>query len=334
MDESGGKHQEDKKITEVKTFPVPFDLAEIKGDIAISTKTINKPTILTVSYNSWNYLWINYKLLEKNAGRDFDLIVINNKPSCEEDKRDTYYLLNNKKNVTIIDGVERDLLVRGLNTKKGGCSVHHAFGLNLGIKYCKSDFLIILDPDFFILRTNWINDIISFMMSENKVFLGVTWAPKYPNKWSDFPSNHFECFDTRSIDKNNLNFMPRHSVNDKYEKGAEGDTSCRIRDFALENYSSEKWSILDSCSKIEFFNLKPQYIEAKSPIIKVDNLTTNLDKFKPLMEVMDFWLWQEKRFGIHMRNGPKGLTDLDSLSDNSSKYIIACMNYLVQEAFD
>ena len=44
MDVSSQEGGEKKKITEVKTFPVPFALGEIKENISISTNTPSKPS--------------------------------------------------------------------------------------------------------------------------------------------------------------------------------------------------------------------------------------------------------------------------------------------------
>ena len=44
MSESSDKEQRKKKITEVKTFSVPFDLGEIKENISISTNKTRIPS--------------------------------------------------------------------------------------------------------------------------------------------------------------------------------------------------------------------------------------------------------------------------------------------------
>ena len=44
MDSSNQEREEKKKITEVKTFAVPFALGEIKENISISTNTLSKPS--------------------------------------------------------------------------------------------------------------------------------------------------------------------------------------------------------------------------------------------------------------------------------------------------
>ena len=44
MDSTSQKGEGNKKITEVKTFPVPFSLKAIKEDISISTHAPSKPS--------------------------------------------------------------------------------------------------------------------------------------------------------------------------------------------------------------------------------------------------------------------------------------------------
>ena len=43
MDSSSQEGGEKKKVTEIKTFPVPFALGEIKENITIDTNTQPKP---------------------------------------------------------------------------------------------------------------------------------------------------------------------------------------------------------------------------------------------------------------------------------------------------
>ena len=54
---------------------------------------------------------------------------------------------------------------------------------------------------------------------------------------------------------------------------------------------------------------------------------------KQVFDSMDFFLWQDERFGLHMRNFPKGLTNLDKFGEEKSEYIINSMRYLVLEFF-
>ena len=85
-------------------------------------------TIITVSYNSWDYLLINYRLLEKTDCLSYEWIIVNNRPENHEEKEESAYkLLKEKKNIQIINGIEQSFLIKGLCTKKWFKGVHHAF---------------------------------------------------------------------------------------------------------------------------------------------------------------------------------------------------------------
>ena len=58
-------------------------------------------TILTVSYNSWDYLLLNYQLSIKTNSEDLKWIIINNKPEDESEKKESYYELEKQKNIKI-----------------------------------------------------------------------------------------------------------------------------------------------------------------------------------------------------------------------------------------
>ena len=44
MDSASQEGQEKKKVNEIKTFPVPFPLSEIRTNITINTNTPSKPS--------------------------------------------------------------------------------------------------------------------------------------------------------------------------------------------------------------------------------------------------------------------------------------------------
>ena len=44
MEEFGKKKQEKKRVTEVKTYPVPYELEEIKENLTVNTNTPFNPS--------------------------------------------------------------------------------------------------------------------------------------------------------------------------------------------------------------------------------------------------------------------------------------------------
>lgn len=103
-------------------------------------------------------------------------------------------------------------LVRGASlslSKKRAGSFHHGEGLNIGIKRSKTRFLLILDPDFFIVSRNWVEEVIQYMKEEELALLGVPWHPRWYSKVRYFPSPHCFFIDTRTISRDKINFLPK-----------------------------------------------------------------------------------------------------------------------------
>lgn len=87
-------------------------------------------------------------------------------------------------------------------------SKHHAAGLNLIVPQVKTRFVLILDPDFFIIRPDWAERVTEHMDRNNISFLGVPWHPKWAIKWRYFPCTHCLFIDGKNIDLSSLDFRP------------------------------------------------------------------------------------------------------------------------------
>jgi hypothetical protein len=85
---------------------------------------------------------------------------------------------------------------------------HHASGLNKALEYVNTRFLLISDPDFYIIRPNWIEDVISYMKSNDLSFFGVPWHPKWYRKYRYFPCIHCLFVDLEKVPMSTLDFMP------------------------------------------------------------------------------------------------------------------------------
>lgn len=158
-------------------------------------------TILSVNYKSKQYLDYNFSLTKNNNKKNnihkWEWIIVNN----SLDEFENFAKLNN--NFRIITGVEMpdlDKEIRG--------SYHHAEALNKGLKYVDSRFLLVLDPDFYIIRNNWIAEVLNYMVKKELAFFGAPWHPKYITKYRYFPCVHCMFIDLHKVSKNDLNFMP------------------------------------------------------------------------------------------------------------------------------
>lgn len=87
-------------------------------------------------------------------------------------------------------------------------SFHHAMAINKQLAGIKSKFVLILDSDFYILRPNWIHEILAYMQEHNLAFLGSTWHPKYYSKYRYFPSVHCFFVDLDKVSADKLDFRP------------------------------------------------------------------------------------------------------------------------------
>ncbi len=290
----------------------------------------NQVSILTVSFNSWRYLLLNYNLLQKLGFSDVKWIIVNNTPELNINSP-AYNYLSNRPNVLILDGIEKHILKKNLNITQAEGSFHHGFALNKGVRYCSTRYLIIMDPDFYVIRQNWLSDVLNYVDVKQQIFFGVTWIPRYTSalstKWDDFPSAHFNLIDTNFVDLNRINLMPR------YDELIQQDTGCYLRQLALSQYKPSEWTLLDSTSKNIFFGSQPLYFPSSPPKIKFKGSNVGYSGFRKILSLMDFFLWDQERFAIHMRNLPKGISNPDLLSEHASNYLIDCMSYLLFDTF-
>ena len=97
-----------------------------------------------------------------------------------------------KKEIQKINLNKNDLLIDGNNKDEIGIgSLNHGICLNRIIPIIKTRFVLFIDPDFFVLKKNWIEQLIIFMKKEKISILGVPWHPKWFIKYRFFPCSHF-----------------------------------------------------------------------------------------------------------------------------------------------
>jgi putative sugar O-methyltransferase len=112
-------------------------------------------------------------------------------------------------------------------SKPNACrgSYQHAAALNRFIREqdFKTRYLLILDPDFFILRENWITEVCKHIETKKLWFFGATWHPKWFSKYRYFPSVHCMLIDTHNVKCQELDFTP-----DLIERGAIEDKKRQV----------------------------------------------------------------------------------------------------------
>ncbi len=158
-------------------------------------------TICTVSFRSKYYLEINWELSRQlNQGiSSCDWVIIENTPIEDTDRFDI--------------GDSRFKVLPGIDMKqisgKYLANYHHGAAMNMALKHVRTRFLLVLDPDFFIIKKYWVSEVFSHMLKEDLAFFGAPWHPRWYMKHRYFPCAHCLFIDLNKIKIEDLNFIPR-----------------------------------------------------------------------------------------------------------------------------
>ncbi len=157
-------------------------------------------TILTVVLKAhYAYIRQQLALIETlNPGTPFKLLVVDNTgpeapglaiddPRCE-----------------VIPGVASDPSL----PEHGRGSYHHAAALNMALKRVDTPWLLVLDPDFFVVYRNWIDEVQDHMRRRSLSLFGVPWHYSWNRKWRYFPCVHMLMIDLKRVDPARLDFTP------------------------------------------------------------------------------------------------------------------------------
>jgi len=158
-------------------------------------------TICTVSYKHKSLIEENIQFIQKmNPCIAVSWIIVENTPEG----------VAGRMNIGKKDNVE--VLVGSLNNFKGiaTASYHHASGLNKALPLVRTRYVLVLDPDFFIIRPNWINDVVDYMENRNLSFFGAPYNPKRYMKYRYFPCIHCVFIDLKQVDSKKLDFNPQY----------------------------------------------------------------------------------------------------------------------------
>ncbi len=167
---------------------------------ADAIESLTRLTILTVAYKSEDLLLKNISLTgELNTCRPRWVIVNNDGVPLE--KLESLAEESNGE-IKVISGVAATP-----NPYDAG-SYHHGAGLMRGMKEIQSRFLLVLDPDFFILRPQWASELLAHVREKGLAFFGSGWDPLNVSKYQRFPSVHCMLVDLAKVVKADLDFTP------------------------------------------------------------------------------------------------------------------------------
>lgn len=178
-------------------------------------------TIVTVAGpGDEEYIKENAELINNlNPSSFVNYIVINNGGIHNDITERCYENLK----LRVLDGVPLDI------SKPAACrgSYQHSEALNSFFYSGRilTQYVLILDPDFYLVAEDCIKNVIEYMRTNDLAFLGVPWHPKWFTKYRNFPCVHCMFIDTQQVDLNLLNFAPdllmRNKIKDRRKQKKE-----------------------------------------------------------------------------------------------------------------
>lgn len=151
--------------------------------------------IVTVSYESDAHILRNVSLMKSlNPGFSYRYIVVKNDPGPSA--------LENCKDIVLVPGTPPR------SSDPGEGSYHHAEGIHEGMKHVTSRYVLVLDPDFFVVVPNWMSKVTAHARENDLSFLGALWSPVKIRKYRYFPCVHFMLIDALRVPVKELDFSP------------------------------------------------------------------------------------------------------------------------------
>ncbi len=87
-------------------------------------------------------------------------------------------------------------------------SLHHALGLEKALAMTGTRFVLLLDHDLYVVRRNWIAELLEHVVREGIGIFGATWHPRWFYQYAGFPSVHFMLIDLAKVPKATLDLKP------------------------------------------------------------------------------------------------------------------------------
>lgn len=132
-----------------------------------------------------------------NSSQNWAWFVAENTPSGFTDKID-------RNKFVVFPGVA----LPPFAPKEMAASFYIALALNQFRPHIRSRFVLFLDSDFFLVRPEWIRDVIDHMKANDLALLGSPWHPRWIKKIRYFPAEHALFVDLDKINIQEMDFMP------------------------------------------------------------------------------------------------------------------------------
>lgn len=234
-----------------------------------SGNTSSKLTICSVSYNHSRHLLTNIALARfLNPNIKIEWLIANNRP---EDTFDEIIKTYNSF-IKVVNGPPNNFEGHGKGSK------HHAAGLDLIVSQTKTRFILILDPDFYIIMPNWAERVIKYMVKGGIAIFGVPWHPRWVAKYRNFPCIHCLFIDTTQIDISSISFMPQFEnkgplnswkyflskiplLRDRAYVGCSKDTGIQLYERYFNSSKIRYGLAVPSFSPIDLYNFNKKYFK-------------------------------------------------------------------------
>jgi hypothetical protein len=168
-------------------------------------------TLCSVSYKSARFLRLNEQLVRRlNPDTDIRWIVAENSPADANDRLGEA----DRSSFTLIEGAGSGHIA----------TYHHTLALRECTRRSTTRYVAVIDPDLFVVRPNWGQEVIAHMQQERLAFIGVPWHPQSQGKYRYFPAVHLTVFDTSVFDRDAIDFLPDYPDGDTDPAWAAGWT--------------------------------------------------------------------------------------------------------------
>ena len=87
-------------------------------------------------------------------------------------------------------------------------SLHHAMALEKALQEIRTRFVLFMDPDFFVIRANWVEIVLSHVAEQGLGIFGSVWHPRWFYQYRNFPSVHFMLVDLHQIPLTQVDLKP------------------------------------------------------------------------------------------------------------------------------
>jgi len=224
-------------------------------------------TICTVSFENKAHVELNRWLTAAlNPTASSQWIVVENSPQGTGD-----VFSAQAGEFTVLEGVPFNPAV------SRAASHHHAQALHKALEQLNTRFVLILDPDYYIVLPDWVHQIPQYMQQKGLAVLGVPWHPRWFAKFREYPATHCMFIDLAQVERDDLDFSPGSYMRHKKKSRDEDENSESIlpalRIFREISTSSDFFERLDhlfvaplrSLKGVIAVNLRGRYIVNKTP---------------------------------------------------------------------